>query len=444
MRIDGNDRVAEFIRSLNWNALPDAVQRQARLCLLDALGAMLAGTLTRASQIAAETAASLWRGEDATIFLQGLRARAAGAAFANASAASGLDIDDDAIFACGHSGAQIIPTALAVGEELNASGKALLEALVVGYEIAVRAALCWHADHEGIQSSGSWGSLACAAVAARLRGLDHGQVKHALGIADYHAPNAPQVRQMRNPAMVKHAADWGAMNGVVSAELAQRGFTGIPSLFGNMDYHEWVQDIGEKFWIASGVYHKRWACCTWGQAACQAASQLIQAHDIYAGQVANVQVHTFEDALKLSQDYPKTTEEAQASLRWPLACLLLDGEVGPAQVLEKRLGDPQVLALFDKIELVLDPEVDILRRQASLMDPTMYSAVTITLTDGRRFASGVVGNHPDVYDQPMLEDKFRRLAGFVLLPERLEALIDQVRHIEDLGSVRKIAHLIAR
>ena len=249
MHMDGNDRVAEFILELDWNDLSVGVQQQARQCLLEVLGATLAGTSTPVSHIAAETAVSLWRGDAATIFLYGKRVRAPGAAFANACAADALDIDGVANFTRGHPGALLLPTALAVGEELGANGVALLESLVIGYEVAARAGRCWHADHEIYQSSGSWGSLACAAVAARLRGLDHAQVKHALGIADYHAPNAPVMSAIRNPAMVRHAAGWGAMNGVVSAELAQRGFTGIPSLLGFDAYREWVLDIGEKYWM---------------------------------------------------------------------------------------------------------------------------------------------------------------------------------------------------
>jgi len=252
---DGNDRVAEFIRAMEWNDLSASVQQQARLCLLDGLGATLAGTLTPASRIATETAVSLWSGDAATIFFHGQRARAAGAAFANACAADALDIDGNANFTRRHPAAQLLPVALAVGEELGASGKALLEALVIGYEVAIRAGRCWHADHEIYQSSGSWGSLACAAVAARLRGLDHAQAKHALGIADYHAPNAPLMRTVRNPSMVAHAAGWGAMNGVVSAELAQCGFTGIPSLLGFDAYRQWVLDIGERYWMVD------WTTC---------------------------------------------------------------------------------------------------------------------------------------------------------------------------------------
>ncbi len=84
--------------------------------------------------------------------------------------------------------------------------------------------------HDYYRGDGAWGAVACAAAAAHLLGLDAAQVGHALGIAEYHAPNAPMMRDIADPTMVKHAIGWGAMTGVTSAQLAERGFTGIPSL----------------------------------------------------------------------------------------------------------------------------------------------------------------------------------------------------------------------
>ena len=353
--MNGNDRVAEFIHDLTWESLDRSVQARAELCLLDALGACLAGTLTPVSKIAADTAHKLWRGDQATILLGGRRANAPGAAFANACAGNALDIDDDAIFTRGHPGAQLIPAALAVAEKVDASGKELLEALVVGYEVAIRAGRCWHDDHDVYQACGSWGSIACAAVAARLLGLDHEQIKHALGIADYHAPNAPMMRDVASPSMTKHAIGWGAMNGVTSAELAQRGFTGIPSILGFEKYRDWVMDIGDHYWMTDGVFYKEWCSCAWGHAACVAALRVKQEHAINVDEVRHFRVLGFEEALELYQGIPTTTEEAQFSLVWPLACLLLDGELGPKQVLEHRFGDPAVRTLVQKIEVVLGP-----------------------------------------------------------------------------------------
>ena len=107
----------------------------------------------------------------------------AGAAFANANAANGLDLDDSACYAYGHAGAQIIPAALA-GRGAGRTGAELLTAMVVGYEVAHRIGRCWHASRDVYQACGSWGSVACAAVAANLMRLTPEQAGHALGIAD--------------------------------------------------------------------------------------------------------------------------------------------------------------------------------------------------------------------------------------------------------------------
>jgi 2-methylcitrate dehydratase PrpD len=434
--MDGNDRVAEFILGLTWDSLPAAVRRRARLCLLDSLGATLGGTLTPVSRLTAEYAATTWRGDEATILLHGRRAQAAGAAFANAHAGNALDIDDDAIYTRGHPGAQLLPVVIAAGEKVGAGGKAILEALVIGYEVAIRAGHCWHAYHQEYEGDGAWGSLANAAAAARLLGLDRDQIKHALGIAEYFSPNAPLMRDIDHPTMVKHGLGWGAMVGVTAAELAQRGFTGIPSLLGLGKYRDWVVDIGDQYLMTDWVFYKSWASCAWGHPACLAAQKLVREHQLAVQDIAHIRVRTFEEAIRLHQGYPATTEEAQFSVAWPLACLLLDGEIGPEQILEHRFADPVVRALVDRIELVLDPEVDALYDQMQEMDLRMYSAVEITLGDGRRFDSGIVERGADEYDERSLERKFRWLVGHVLQPEQVEWLIGLAREFQDLADVR--------
>lgn len=440
--MNGNDRVAGFIRTLAWEDLPPAAQERARLCLLDGLGATLAGTLTPVSKIAADYASTFLCGDMSTIFLHGRKANAAGAAFANACAGNALDSDDDAIFTRGHPGAQLIPATLAVAEAVGASGKALLEALTIGYEVAIRTGRCWHADHEFYQACGSWGSVACAAAAAHLMNLDHDQIKHALGIADYHAPNAPMMRDIAAPSMSKHAIGWGALNGVVSAELAGRGFTGIPSILGFDQYRDWVTDIGQRYWMTDWVFYKDWCSCAWGHAACQAAWGLVKENCIPVEQIARIKVRTFEEAIALHQGYPTTTEEAQFSLKWPLACLLLDGEIGPAQILESRFNDPQVRSLCDKIELVLDPQIEQMYNEAQEMDLRMHSAVEISLTDGQTFDSGIVERGADRFDRAALERKFRWLVSFVLDSAKVEKTLEMAVQAERLETVRELTQLL--
>ncbi len=435
--MDGNEQIAEFILNLNCCELPPAVQQRARLCLLDGLGALLAGTSAPVSRIAADYAAATWRGAEGTILLHGQRAQAAGAAFANACAANALDIDDDAIFTRGHPGAQLVPATLAVGEQVGASGQALLEALVVGYEVAIRAGRCWHDQHREIyQADGSWGAIASAAAAARLLGLDREQIQHALGIADYFAPNAPMMRAVDHPAMVKHAIGWGAMSGVTAAELARNGFTGVPSILGLEQYRPWVEDIGRHYWMVDWVFYKAWASCAWGHPACVAAQRLVQEHNLAVDEIAHIRVRTFDEAARLYPGCPRTTEEAQFSLSWPLACLLVDGEIGPRQVLEARLGDPRLRALAERVEVVVDPQVDALYDEMQEMDLRMYSAVELRMRDGRAFDSGIVERGADEWDESRLEGKFRWLVGHVLDARRVEGLLESLRHFAALPDVR--------
>ncbi len=92
--MDGNTFAAQFIRDANWDDLPDAVQHKAKMCLVDIISAMVSGVLTPISDLTADYAPVAWAGNDATILLHNKRASVAGAAYANATAANGLDSAD--------------------------------------------------------------------------------------------------------------------------------------------------------------------------------------------------------------------------------------------------------------------------------------------------------------------------------------------------------------
>jgi 2-methylcitrate dehydratase PrpD len=447
--MDGNEQVSHFVSSVAWHDLPLPVQRLARRALLDTLGATLAGTQTKVSHITASYAAETWPGDQSTILLHGRSASAIGAAFANGYAANAVDIDDCALYTKGHPGAQIMPVALALAESLGLNGERMLTAMVVGYEVAHRAARIWHSTHDVYQACGSWGSVACAAVAAHLLGIGQEQTREALGIADYHAPNLPMMRDIDDPAMVKHGIGWGAMTGITAAQLASRGFTGTPSLLGLDEYSHWVSDIGQHYVMLSGLAWKGYACCAWNHAAMKGAEQLVAAHAIDAQNIARIHVEAPHQTVRLGTELPSTTEEAQFNLAWPLAVLLLDGKVGPAQVLEKRLGDERVRRLARKIELEEAEDLNELYRLASRGDPRgKYAArVAITLLDGTSHQSGEVEgniNYPQQgWDEQRLENKFRWLAGHALAEVRVDELVEMVWSFNQVDDVRLITRLLA-
>lgn len=446
--MNGLERVVRFIRECHWEALPSSVQRQIKMALLDDLGATLSGTLTRVSQIATDYAVETWPGDEATILLHDRRVSAIGAAFANGYAANGLDIDHCGQYTKGHPGAQIFPVALALAEKLGASGPEMMAAMVVGYEVAHRTARLWHDHHTIYQACGSWGSVTCAAVAANLLGLSEEQIENALGIAEYHAPNLPMMRDIDTPTMVKHGIGWGTMTGIAAAELAARGFTAIPCLLGFERYKGWVADIGQRYIMVNGIAWKEYACCAWTHAALDAARGLVHRHNIPVEEIAHIRVEAFHETFRLGTELPTTTEEAQFNLAWPLAVLLFDDEVGPRQMLEERLGDEQVRDLASKVELVESEEFNELYRLASVGDPRgkYVSAVTITLKDRRQFASGVVEGgikFPQGWNEEQVEKKFRWLTGFVLDKTRVDKLVEMVWNFEKVADSRELGNLVA-
>lgn len=443
---NGNDLAAAFILETAWDTLPKEVRQRARWCLLDDLAATIGGTLTKISRISADYAAEQMQANEATILLRGKRSTAAGAAFANANTANALDIDDSSKYTRGHPGAQIFPAALAVAEKYNATGRELLEALVVGYEIALCTGRCWHDHHEIYQACGSWGSVACAAVAARLMKLSREQIKHALGIADYHAPNLPMMRDIDNPTMVKHGIGWGAMTGVVSAELAQRGYTGVGSILGFEKYNQWLSRLGNEYLVLEGLEWKRWCCCAWGHAALAAVEKVVRQNNIGADDIARIRVYTFNKACRLSQLLPESTEMAQFNVKWPMATLLLDGEIGPEQILERRFNDPKAKALFEKIEMIEDDQInrwfDIIDKTPESPEGRAASRVEVDLTDGRSFDSGFVELTSITWDEKSREEKFCWVTGYVLQRDKINELVRMVLDMENVPTVRKLIELL--
>ncbi|MFQ5547707.1 MAG: MmgE/PrpD family protein [Woeseia sp.] len=448
--MDGNELAAQFVRDTDWNDLPDEVRHQAKQCLIDIIAAIVGGVLTPISDITAAYAPIAWPGDDATILLHDNRATAAGAAFANACAANGLDCDDGGVYTRGHQGAQVFPTALALCETLRLGGSAMLTAVVVGYEISHRFARCWHRyQHPVYQADGSWGSVACAASAAKLMALDTQTIRQALSIAEYHAPNLPMERDLIDPAMVKHGHGWAAMTGIVAAELAERGYTGIPGLMGFKEYHDWVATLGDEYIMVDGVDFKQHCSCGWGHTAIAAVQKLQREHDWEVEDIAAITVEGHHWAAVLHTAHPTSTEQAQFSVRWPLAAYLVDGVVGPEQILESRFGDAVINALVDKMELVESEEFNELYQPSFEGGDEGYSPgrVMLRLEDGRTLDSGIVTDACRIAargDEQRLERKFRWLTGYVLEQDRIDRLLEMSWHFDEVPDVSELTALLRK
>ncbi len=430
------DRVLGFIVKTRWDDLPADVRHQAKRCLLDLLGAMIAGTQTPVGLLTADFAARFLQGTEATIMIDGRRVSPVGAALANGFAGNALDIDDGHRRIKGHPGACVLPALLAAAEtEGGVSGQEFLTALVIGYEVGIRAGLIRHAVYPTYHSSGSWGALAGAAAAGRIMGLEPDVLRHALGAAEYHAPIAPMMKGIDTPSMGKDSIGWGAMAAMASVLMARQGFTGITPLFADAPDRTWIENLGRR-WEVMNLYFKPYAACRWAQPAIAGALQVVEDGGLEAAGIARITVRTFAAAARLSTAHPRTTEEAQYNLPFPLAAALLDGEVGPGQVLPPRLHDPALLALADRVEVEVDESFERAFPEKTLAE------VIVETDDGRVLSSGPV---EAVWEPPKtlpsdaeLETKFIWLAGPVLGRKAAEALPATIWNLDDSAAVSEL------
>ena len=225
--------VNQFIHETTWDDLPPDVRHQARRCLLDTLAAGIGGRATELSQIIHNFAAAAFGGQGAKLWLDGREVSPPGAALANGMTVDALDIHDGHSLTKGHAGAAVVPGLFAVvfsEDAAGVTGKEFLTALVIGYEIALRAGMALHETACDYHTSGAWNALGVAALAARRFGLNRDRTWHALGIAEYHGPRSQMMRCIDHPAMVKDGSGWGAMTGISAAFLARANFTGAPAL----------------------------------------------------------------------------------------------------------------------------------------------------------------------------------------------------------------------
>ncbi len=435
MSVSLSFHLQHFIHNLSWVNVPANVQRIAVRCVIDLVAALVAGRTTQLGHIVHNVAAQMYGGDDSTLLLDGRRVSVAGAALANGMTIDAMDIHDGYRPAKGHAGASIFPAALAIGEYVGWSGVAFMTGLVIGYEIALRAAMALHRTSCDYHTSGAWGALGASAVTARALGLDAEQTAHALGIAEYHGPRSQMMRCIDHPTMLKDGSGWGSMAGVIAGQLAGQGFSGAPALLvQDGAVADLWSDLGER-WLIRDLYFKPHACCRWAQPAVEGARALVTGHHLTLTAIQRIVVATFAAATRLTISRPTNTEESQYSLPYPVAAAIVFGRVDPVHVMAPSIYDERVLRLADCVEMVVDDALE-----QRFPDETL-ARVAVEMADGRVFESGICSAYGDPHtplNDSEINDKFFRLTGASLTTERAEALhmmcgkLAEVDHVEQL------------
>jgi 2-methylcitrate dehydratase PrpD len=431
------------------------VQARARLLLLDLCGNMLRArheAEMTPKLLAAVRALGLSCGS-AAVFGDAARYTPVGAALVNGALAHALDFDDIHATTGLHTGAAVIPAALAAGEMTGARGSDVLAGIVAGYEVTARLGLALPAGAHfarGHHPSATCGALGAAAAAARVLGLTGPGVAEAFGIAISQASGGLQF--MANAAWTRSfQLGWAAMAGLSAATLAREGFRGAADAIEGKagflalnapspDPARLLQGLGEN-WEVMATAVKPYPSCRWGHACIDAALALRAELGLRAAEVEAVTLGLPRAGMALIGDdlerrrNPASVIEAQFSAPFVVASALARGEVGWDDMAD--FAAPALRRLMALTECCEDPAVEAAAPRA------LGGRVTLRARGAtfERLVPVPRGEPDNFLDTAELLRKFHGLADTVLGVERATRMAEAALTLHEARSVSGLLRL---
>jgi len=427
------ETLARFVAETDYSAISDSALSNAKMHLLDTIGSGLAAVSTTVAAMAINYCKRMGHSQEASIWGTNEKASAPMAAFTNGLLAHTLDFDDwDAYLRAGHPSSVITAAALALGENIGASGKDFLKAYVFGIEVLTQMAAGTPELHKrGFHSTPVWGSIGGVIASASLLKLDPEKIKAALGVA---ASGAAGIQRQQGSMVKPFHAGNAARNGVEAALLAQQGFTADQNIIeaprgfcdtffgpGTCDYEKMLRGIGQPYFLESPALGLKMHPCSAPQfLAADAALQLKREHGIDFADDAEV----------------KTGLRGKFAINYVVALGVLEGKLDNDTFTDAKANDPLVQQALRRVHVIVDD---------SIPEPGVYCPVTIELKDGRRLShtARIAKGHPE---NPMSENevlaKFKSNVKGVITTERSEQLIAALKNLEEIGDMRQVTGLL--
>lgn len=448
--------LARFGAALQFDDLPIAVVVRLKHCVLDTLGCCVLGASLPSVGKLAAVMATEQNAPVATVLGTRRRTSVGAAALLNGTAAHAFQLDEIHLESTLHPGPLALPAALALAEMRSpVDGRTLLTALAAGYEVGIRVGLALKGGmfRSGFHNQGTTGALVAAVTAARILGLDHVGTAHALGIA---ASQAAGLMAVQGGAMTKSLhCGRAAQSGVLAAQLAQIGYTGIPDVldgaygtFFPSFARDWapealIEGLGHR-WHTLRVGFKNAPAANGSITAMTAVDRIMREHALEARDIAQITAFVSHNTLHhcgwpYVADKIHSVLSAQMNLRYGIAAMALDREVGVAQFDESRIRRSDILAFVERITVEHQPRFD-----ADGGRHRIACRLIVATMDGTTHETTVLyrkGSPEDPMTPLELRHKFDQAAA-ILDPARREQIADQVAKLETLTGMSSFAALL--
>jgi aconitate decarboxylase len=451
-------KIAEFISTLTYEAIPAEVRERIKLLILDSLGCAIYGADLEWCRILQRSLEAVDATRTTSVWGTKLRLSSPHAALANGTQVQGFELDDVHRQGVLHVGAVTLPPLIAVAEShAGLSGKEFLTAAVAGYEIGPRVGRCMGQEHigQGWHSGATLGVYSAAAGAARGLKLSIDQTVHALGIA---GTQSAGLMAAQYGAMVKRMhAGRSAQSGLYGALLARNGFTGIVDVFeapyggfcttfsrsqDRFNLAELSAGLGERF-ETMGIALKFYSCVGSNHTTLDAIRDIQRRRPFTLAELDKIVVHGSQVTVDhVGWPYrPEGLTSAQLNLPFCVATLLIEGDVFVDQFTPAAVDDGGRIAFSRRVEVVHDPAITALgaafRHKVRVDMHFRDGSIESETREAPR------GSEQSFATADEIVDKFRKLTRHAMSATRQAVLVDAVLALEELPDSKRLAQLLA-
>ena len=445
--------LAARVVATSFEDVGEPAKHYAKIGLLDTIAVGIAGADDDAARIARRVVGGSVG--QALVWGTGERVGCLEAAFVNGVAANVLDFDDCTDNLGGHPSSPILPALIGLAEELGASGRDVLTAYVVGFEIetCLGRGVNFHHYEKGWHPTATLGVFGAAAACAKLMGLDERQTTHALSLcASLSAGLKSNLGSMAKPMHVGNCS----RNGLMAAQLAAEGFTsnadalehhqGFLEVFngaGHYDIGRILAKWGTPWDIEMpGIAIKQYPCCLSTQAVVDAMIQLARDHDLRVEGVARIEARISGRRLEhTNRPAPRSALDAKLSAQYVLARALVNREVTLPHFEGDSYRDSEIQEAMKLVHL--DP----LDARTLAREGDFFADIAVTLRCGGTVVGSIdrpVGHHAGVpLESGQLRAKYEACVRRHLTRDQMDGLYASVQSFEQMGSIRELTNHMA-
>ena len=435
------DTLASFVADFRLESLTPATVEQTSYVMLDTIGAIAGGAAEPEMQALTAKLAVSPAGEASVIGTDN-KAVSAAAAFLNGTAGTFLEMDEGNRFAKGHPAIHALPAVWALAEIKGLSGKAVMEALILGYEIGARIGIA-AALRPDMHPHGTWGTVGAATAVAKLLGYDAARIRETINVASS-LTLATSKRTMLEGGTVRNAyAGISNRMALMAIDLIEAGFVGerdgLSSVFGRVvsetfDTAKMIDGLGRD-WQIDHNYFKLHSCCRYNHGALDALDLLLAREPVAPDAIERVDVASYLYAAELDDQAPRNTLGAKFSVPFAVATRLVRGSSAVENFTWDALRDERVQALSKRVFVTED------KAMTSRLPQVRPARVDLRLRDGRTLTAAVEANRgddQDPYSRKELTTKYFSLTARVWPRETADAIRQKFLTLDRASDVRSV------